>query len=154
MRPMGKLSDIMLKDGTRDRVISDSVRLIDEEVADRRGISGLAIKGGYKIIKRVKKGFVQEAVDGLIDEFIEKLEPYLEEHEGSGGSGSFAGFMTSNKTRVADSLLGVTDQRRDGSTNKTIRKAYDKLRPMAKSNVEQAVPRLGTMVQKYLDQSS
>lgn len=148
---MPTLNDILMKDGVRERVIDDGVILIDQEVGDRKGLSGMAIKGGYAFVKKMKKGFVRGALDGLIDEFMEKLDPFYQEH---GSDEGFADFMVKNKPRIADGLLKVTDQRRDRTSHTALRKAYDKLRPMAKTNVEQAIPRLSKLVQKYLDQEA
>lgn len=145
---MGSLNDIIMKAGVRERVIKDGVVLIDQEVGDRKGITGMAIKGGYAFVKKIKHNFVEDALDGLIDEFIEQLSPFYDEH---GSPKGFDSFMAKNQSRVADGLLKVTDRRRDTTSHGSLKKAYDKLRPMAKSNVEQAVPRLGKLVQKYLD---
>jgi hypothetical protein len=120
-------------------------------VGDKKGLSGMAIKGGYSFVKKLKKGFVRDALDGLIDEFMEQLDPFYKEH---GSAEGFDGFMVQHKARIADGLLKVTDQRRDRTSHKALKKAYDKLRPMAKSNVEQAIPRLSKLVQKYLDQEA
>ena len=145
---MPTLNDILMKTGVRDRVIRDGVVVIDEEVADRKGISGIAIKGGYAFVKKIKKNFVEDALDGLIDEFVTELDPFYQEH---GSRAGFSDFLVRNTSRVADGLLGVTDRRSQRTSQAALRKTYDKLRPMAKANVEQAVPRLSRMVQKHLD---
>ena len=148
---MPSLNDILMKDGVRDRVIDDAVVLIDEEVASKRGITGMAIKGGYKFVKKLKANFVRDALDGLIDEFIEKLDPFYQSH---GSNKGFDAYMRGHASEIADALLEVTDERRNRTSHAALGKAYDKLRPIAKSNVEQAVPRLGRLVQKYLDMES
>src|SRR3712207_8783558 len=40
--------------------------LIDAEVKDKGGISGLAIKAGYSTVKGIKPGFVEKAVEDLL----------------------------------------------------------------------------------------
>jgi len=55
----------------------------------------------------------------------------------------------SNPSRVADALLAITDAKAERSKSNVVKGTYDKLRGSAKKNVEAAVPRLGTMVQKY-----
>ena len=145
---MQSLNDILMKEGVRERVIADGVTLIDQEVADKSGVSGMAIKGGYKFVKKFKKDFVHDALDSLIDEFMKQLEPFYQEH---GSPEGFDNYMMEHRSRIADGLLGVTDARRDRTDNNALRKAYDKLRPMTKANVEQTIPRLSTLIQKYLD---
>lgn len=145
---MPSLNDILLKDSSRGRLIGDGVVLIDQEVAEKKGLGGVAIKGGYAFVKTIKRDFVKDALEGLIDDFVAQLDPFFQEH---GSTKGFGEFMLNNKARVADGLLGVTDRRRDRTSHAALRKAYDKLRPAAKSNVEQAIPRLASMIQKHLD---
>ena len=152
---MATLNDILMKDGVRDRVIDDSVVLVDQEVGDKGGLSGLAIKGGYAFVKTLKKGFVRDALDNLIDDFISRLDPIYQEFTKEHGTpAGFGEHLVKNKSRIAEDLLGVTDDRRNRSSNAGLKKAYDKLRPAAKANVEQAVPRLAKVVQKLLDQAA
>ena len=51
--------------------------------------------------------------------------------------------LLASKSRVADALLGVTDRRAAKSSHRTLRKAYEKLRPIAKGHVEEAIPGIG-----------
>src|SRR5207249_1186620 len=51
----------------RPRLLSDCERLIDDEVKSKGGLSGLAIKGAYKIVCAIKPGLIREAMDGLLD---------------------------------------------------------------------------------------
>src|SRR5579863_5054621 len=72
---MGTLQDKLLAPALRPQVVSDCARLIDEEVAAKSGLSGLAIKGAFAVVKAVKSGIVPEVVDSLLPSFAEKLEP-------------------------------------------------------------------------------
>jgi hypothetical protein len=141
------LKDQLLAPGRRDAVITDCVALIDEQVAEKGGLSGLAIKGAYAVVKAIKPGFIREAVDRLLDEFVARLEPY---HEKAVASGlDVAAFYSAHAPEIADGLLGVTDARAERSNNPTIKKTYEKLRPSAKKHVEAAVPATGRLVAKH-----
>ena len=48
-------------------IVADCCKLIDEEVDSKGGISGFAIKGGYKLVKGFKPGFIPEVVESLVD---------------------------------------------------------------------------------------
>jgi hypothetical protein len=50
---------------------------------------------------------------------------------------------------VADALLGVTDDRAAGSRRDSVKKVYGKLRPQAKKHVEEALPRLGELIDQH-----
>ena len=144
---MSTLKDVLLVPGTRPKVIVDCVRLIDEEVDSKGGLSGLAIKGAYMVVKAVKPGFVSEAIDHMLDDFVSRLEPFHAEAQQK--NEPIGPFMNARGAAVADALLAISDERARGAKHQTVQKAYEKLRPTAKKNVEAAVPRLGRLLAKY-----
>ncbi|MEO7112894.1 MAG: hypothetical protein ABI183_20795, partial [Polyangiaceae bacterium] len=125
----------------------DCCTLIDEEVSDKGGISGLAIKAGYKVVKGVKPGFVKQVVIDLLPEFATALDPIYDEAKTKGKP--VADFFAANSERVADALLAITDEKAARSKSGVVKGTYDKLRGTAKKNVEAAVPRLGRMIEKH-----
>jgi len=68
----------------RGMVIADCVTLIEEEVADKSGFSGIAIKTGYKVVKSFKPGLTAEAVDGFLNEFSTALQPIVDDARAQG----------------------------------------------------------------------
>lgn len=135
----------------RPAILSDCVRLIDDEVKRKGGISGVAIKGGYKIVGKIKPGIFREAMDSLLDDFVSRIEPYWAEHLAAGGDEkNFTELLSKKPDAVADSLLGITDARAARAKNKTIKKAYEKLRPKAKDHVREAVPGVGRTLSRHL----
>jgi hypothetical protein len=127
-------------------IITDCCTLIDEEVASKGGLSGLAVKAGYAAVKGIKPGFITEVVDKLLPEFAKAVDPIWEEGVKTGNA---AGHFTSNKSRVADALLAVTDAKSKNAKSAVVRSTYEKLRGSAKKNVEDAVPRLGKLLEKH-----
>lgn len=144
---MSTLTEILLVPGTRPRVVTDCVRLVDEEVDSKGGLSGLAIKGAYMVVKAVKPGFITEAVDHMLDDFVRRLEPFATEAQQK--SEPVGPFLNARAPAVADALLAISDERAAGAKNQTVKKAYEKLRPTAKKNVEAAIPRIGRLIAKY-----
>ena len=131
----------------RQRLIEDGLKVLDEEVADRGGITGLAIKGAYKVLQNVKPGFLREVVDNLLDDFLVALDPlYQEAAEKKKSAGKH---LVDNSSRVADALLAVTDGRAKKAQRQMIKSAYEKLRPMAKKQVETATPRMAKLVDRH-----
>lgn len=135
-------------DPVRSQVISECETLVDDEVRAKSGFSGAAIKLGYKTVKAVKPGFVRGAIDGLLDDWLERLEPFHSGWRGAGGS--FAEYITARSDEVAEAMLGVTDERAEVSEHKTVRKMYKKMRPSAKDNVVSALPKLGALIEQHL----
>lgn len=135
----------------RPLVLNDCVRVIEDEVGSKSGLSGLAIKGAFKVVSAVKPGIIREAMDHLLDDFVGRLEPLYKQHRAAGGSpSSFASFMLSKKNDVANSLLGITDDRASRAKNPTLKSAYQQLRPQAQKHVEEAIPRIANTLGKYL----
>ncbi len=142
------LKEILLDDSRRPAVVYDMQHLIDEEVDTKSGVSGIAIKSGYGLVKKVKPGIIGDAVDTLLDDFAARLEPFYADYRTS-GTGSLAEYFTGRSDEVADALLSVTDARAEGSRRESIKKVYGKLRPQGKKNVEEALPRLGSLIEKH-----
>jgi hypothetical protein len=144
---MPTLTDMLLVPGSRPKVIADCVQLINEEVDSKGGLTGLAVKGAYALVKAVKPGFVPEAVDHMLDDFVKRLEPFWADAQAK--NEPIGPLMNARAPQVADALLAISDERAARSTNPSLKKAYEKLRPTGKKHVEQAVPRVGRLIQKY-----
>lgn len=140
------LADAINDPSKKGGIIADCIKLIDEEVADKGGLSGLAVKAGYAAVKGIKPGFIAQVVESLMPEFSKALDPIWD--EGVKG-GNPTGHLVSNKARVADALLSVTDAKSKNAKSAVVRSTYEKLRGSAKKNVEDAVPRLGKLLEKH-----
>src|ERR1700759_1595960 len=131
---MSTLSEVLTSDSKKNKVVDDCCALVDSEVADKGGLSGFAIKAGYAAVKGVKPGFIRQVVSDLLPEFATALDPLYQEAQTSGkGAGEF---FISNKERVADALLSITDAKAEKSKSGVVKGTYDKLRGSAKKNVE------------------
>jgi hypothetical protein len=144
---MGTLVDALTDEAKKKDVVKDCCDLIDAEVKEKGGISGLAIKAGYGTVKGIKPGFVEKAVEDLLPEFARVLDPIYSDAKSQNKEVST--FFSSNSERVADALLSITDAKAQRAKSGVAKSAYDKLRSSAKKNVEQAVPRLGKLIAKY-----
>ncbi|MCP4447946.1 MAG: hypothetical protein GY811_21815 [Myxococcales bacterium] len=139
------LKAIITQTETRPVVVDECVELVEAEVQGK----GLIIRGAFKTVKKIKPGFVKGAIDGLLDDWLEKIEPYYGSWQ-SDTSSAFSAHLTSKKREVANDLLKVTDERAESSKHKTAAKMYRKLRPSALNNVETAVPGLAALIGKHL----
>jgi uncharacterized protein DUF6918 len=144
---MATLREILLVPGTRPKVLVDCAKLIEEEVDSKGGLTGLAVKGAFAVVRAVKPGIVPEAIDHMLDDFVGRLEPFWAEAQAK--NEPVGALMNGRAGEVADALLAISDQRAAGAKNQTLRKAYDKLRPAGKKHVEAAVPRIGRLLAKY-----
>jgi hypothetical protein len=144
---MTTLTEALTADSKKAAVVDDCLHLIDEEVHDKGGLTGLAIKAGYKTVQGIKPGFVRQVVSDLLPEFAQALQPIYDDAK-SAGAGVKTHFV-SNSEKVADALLTITDEKAKRSKSGMVKGTYEKLRGSAKKNVEAAVPRLGAMIEKH-----
>lgn len=146
------LAEILLADDKRPMVIEECKILLDREVSRKSGFSGLAIKAGYKVVKKIKPTLIAEAFNDLIDDFAVRLEPIFADYQSQDSQGAFKDFIKQRDADAAEALLGITDDRARRADNKTIKKTYEKLRPYGKKNVQEAVPAIGEMIDKFAAQ--
>ena len=147
---MGKLVDTMLKVENRPVLIRDCATMIDQEVSDKGGLSGMAIKAGYATAKAFKAGMINEVLEGMVDDMVKNLEPLWEEFEKGGKATSLEVYLGARSGQVADALLKISDDRAAKTHHQTLKKVYERLRPTGKKNVEQAVPRVAGLVSRHM----
>jgi hypothetical protein len=145
---MATLRDILLAPQTHPKVIDDGIALVDEQISEKSGISGTAVKLAYKAVVTFSPGHVRYMVEQLMPGMLEKVEPYWDQFQASGG-GSFGDYLAKNGEQLSESLLEVTDARAEGSGRPIIVKAYKSVRGSAAKNVQAALPELGALVQRY-----
>src|ERR1051325_2770126 len=119
MRWMPSLVELLAKDPVRPHVIEDCVELIDAQVKQK----GFIIKSAYATIKAIKKRFIPEVVDGMLDEWLGKLQPHYDRWS-TNKTSSFSDYVIARSDDVAEDLLSVTDGRAERSSHTTARKMY------------------------------
>jgi hypothetical protein len=143
---MSTLKEILSRPGARPQVIRDCEQIIDEEVSSK-GLAGIPIKAAYAVVKAIKPGFIPEVIDGLLDDFADRLDPLYQAAKSK--AEPIPGYFNARVGEAAEALLGITDQRAERSKNHVVRTAYQKMRPMAKKHTEAAIPRVARMIAKH-----
>ncbi len=146
---MADLYSVLTEPSRRREVVRDAEALLDAEVDSKGGLSGLAIKGAFKVVKSFRPGIIPDTIDGLLDDFATRLDPFYQDHATKAGGRSIADYLTGRKSEVADALLAITDGRARVTRHTTLKSAYEKLRPEAKKHVEAAVPGVGRLIEKH-----
>lgn len=141
----------LLREDLIDQVVSDCVTLINEEVAKKRGLSAVVIKGGLKVVEKIRPDLLSALFYSLLPSFVEKLSPLYERFSMLDEStrGSFAHFLSSHASELALLLLEVTDRRAAVSKLGALVKVYEKLRPLAQDQIMSAVPALAQLLAKH-----
>jgi hypothetical protein len=146
---MPNLVEQLGKEPGREAVIADCVELIDTQVKQK----GFLIKSAYATIKAIKRKFVPEVVDSLLDDWLGKLQPHFDKWSATKAN-TLTEFLVARGEDVAEDLLSVTDVRAQKSSHGTAKKMYLKMRDGAKKNVVEAIPDLAKLVQKHLEATS
>jgi Family of unknown function (DUF6918) len=142
------LQEILLAPGTKPRVVDDCYALIQQEVGDKSGISGTAIKLAYKTATTFAPGHVRHMVGTLLPRMVEELQPFWADFNAAGGT-EFGDYLAKRGDEVADALLTVTDDRAAASGRPVIVKAYRSVRSGAAKHIQAALPQVGELVLKY-----
>jgi hypothetical protein len=144
---MGSLVETIKDDTARRAVVDDCVRLLEAEVSSKRGISGVAIKGGFKTVKKMRPGMIPMAMNHLLDDFAAQIDPIWAECQASGQKPG--AYFSGRKSDVANALLSITDERGRQSDQKVLVKIYGKLRPSAVVHIGAAIPGLTELIVKH-----
>jgi hypothetical protein len=142
------LQEILLSPQTRPQVTADCFTLIEQELADKSGVSGTAVKLAYKTVNAFMPGHVRFMVGEMLPDMVARLEPFWADFTTSGGSG-FGDYVVKRSDEVSQALLSVTDARAAGSGRPTVIKAYGSVRGHAVKHVQAALPRVGDLVMSY-----
>lgn len=144
---MGTLRELAGEPAKRKQLIDDALSVVDAEVGDKGGISGMAIKAAYAMAKGIAPGILHKALDTLANEFLDALQPFYDQAKQQGVG--LRAFLETKRGDAANALLAITDQRAAGESGGALKKGYEKLRPTAQKHVEAAVPRLADLIQRF-----
>lgn len=144
-----QLADILLAEDYRDTVVDRITEVIEQQVANRKGLSGAGLRTAMKMAKSARPDILPTAVNRLLPEFCEALEPHFQQFQDS-DEADFHAFVMAREDAVAEDMLAVTDRKADASTNKTFKKMYKQLRGSAGGEIRAALPHLAQLVQARL----
>lgn len=127
----------------------DCTHLIDEQVSAKTGLSGMALKATYKVVKGIGNDYVPGAIRRLLPETLTALSPLWTEGTQQGDS---VAYLTEHSDRTADVILSTTDARIAKKGGGLVGASYQKLRKSVKRDVVNAVPELAKIIDKYAGQ--
>lgn len=119
---------------------------MDEQVASKSGLSGLALKAAYGVVKGIGPNYISGALERLLPETFSALAPLWEEGIQVGNP---VDHLSQNRARAADLILSVTDTKIERAKNGIVRASYQKFRQSVKPDVEEAVPGLALIIQEH-----
>ncbi len=145
------MKQILRNQAQREAFIGDCVLIIENQVKSQNGISGLAINNAYRMLNKLTPGATWQATEILVDDFAEKIEPYLREFtQKYSDYQQLPNFLESKAEIIAESFLQVTDAKVHQFDSSVLLTFYKTLRPFARKHVERAVPDIAFVLCKYL----
>jgi|SRR5690554_5638508 len=145
---MTTLASVSADPQQRAQLVQDIAVLIDRQVQAVGGLSGMAIRTGYKVVSSLKSGrMIPAAVNVLLDDFCVALEPFVAEAQASGKPLSSA--WRGRERAVSEALLAITD-RKAKNASPMLQKPYKKLRGFGEAQVVAAVPEIATLLERYV----
>lgn len=136
------LPDLLCDPARRDEVVSAMVGTIEQEVAGKSGVTGLALKTALKAVQKINPDLIRKAVNGMLPDMAAKLNPIWADK----GAVPFGEYLPSRSDEAADALLSVSDERASRPDNKALAKIYGTVRPKAKAHVVEALPAVGRTI--------
>ena len=140
-------NSILVNPKKKESIVSDLNQLLDTQVSGMGGVSGLMMKAGYATIKSFSPGYCTRAIEGLLPESFNALDPIWDEGIQMGDP---VENMIKNKDPVADALLGITDGKIERSKNNTLKAVYGKCRDSVKKHIEEAVPGFAKIIDNHV----
>ena len=141
------LSHKIQNEDLQANVVADCTQLIDEQVSAKGGLSGMALKATYKLVKGVGPSYIPGAIGRLLPDAFAAIDPIWEEGVASGNP---VEYLSQNSSRTADMILSVTDARVKGNTG-IVGTSYQKLRKSVKGDVEAAIPGLAKIIDTHIN---
>ncbi len=145
---MADLQTVLTDPSRRLQVVRDAEQLLNDEVDRKSFLVSAVLKAAMKGVKTVRPAIIPDTLDGLLDDFAKRLDPFYQAHLASGGR-SLVDSFTARKGEIADALLAITDDRARVTRHTTLKKAYEGLRPQGKKHVEEAIPGVARLVEKH-----
>jgi hypothetical protein len=141
------LRDILADPAAKSRFIAGGVALIESEVSSKSGLQGMALKAGFKTLKKVRPGILRSALEMLLPHFAPVVEPHFSRGQ---SDGDVAGYFARHASGVAEAMLQVTDARAAQASNRLLKRTYRSLRGQALTHTTQAMPGVGRLLASFV----
>ena len=142
------LSAQLRDDQLTSSIAADCTKLMDEHVSAKSGVSGMALKATYRVVRGLSSDYIPGAIQRLLPEAISALEPMWEKGLASGDP---VEYLTQNSELTADTILSVTDTKIQRVKSKLICTSYSKLRKSVKSDISAAIPGFANILSKHVN---
>jgi hypothetical protein len=142
---MTTLADILLAPEKHDALVARTGEWVERYVHESSGLRGMALKAGLAAAKAARADAVPRAVNRLLPEFANALEPYWQRFRASGET-DFSAYLKRHAREATAAMMAATDTRIAASPNKALHAGYKRLRGTLASELEKLLPQIARMI--------
>ncbi|MBX2800904.1 MAG: hypothetical protein KTR31_24700 [Myxococcales bacterium] len=140
------LVEAMEDPAKRGAILAGCEKLVQDEVAATTGMSGVALRAGFKAFRSLRPDMLRRALERLVPLFL----PVIQRHWEAAGDRGPGTHFASRRDDIADELLAVTDGLAERASNRVLVRTYRTLRGRARHYVVAAVPKIPDVVLPHL----
>lgn len=144
---MTTLAQLLLAPDRHDALVARTSAWVERYVHESHGLRGTALKAGLAAARAARPDAVERAVNRLLPEFAEALEPYWQKFRASGEK-DFSAYLKRHARGAAAAMMERTDARIAASPNKTLHAGYRRLRGTLAAELEKMLPDIARMIGK------
>ncbi len=141
---MTSLIEILTSPERRPVAVQALSDVVEAEVRGTSGLSGMALRAGFAAATKLRPDLVPRAIDRLLPEFAAQLDPYWQQR----GAQPFGAHLQEHREAVSEDLLSVADHRLADPQHAALAKIYGAMRPKARGQVADSLPRLGAAIEE------
>jgi hypothetical protein len=140
------LQDVLQDPTVYTSLVNSCQDLVEQQVASKGGVSGIALKTTYALVKGVGPTYLTGAIARLLPEVMTALEPLWDEGLALGNP---VDHLSQNRQQAAVYLLTITDLKAQTTHYKVVKNSYQKLRESVRADIEAAVPQLAKILAEH-----
>lgn len=114
------------------------------------GITGMALKGLLKAAQSARDDVVPTAIDAVLPDLANALEPYWDTYSAGVAASSFGAYLTENREAVAGELARIADGFVEDRELGGLTKLYTSARNKGISVLEQHLGALGDVLEGFM----
>lgn len=150
---MTTLVDILGAPRHRAALITEAVSLIEAQVASSRGLKGVGLRAGLAMLKAARPGLLTRAVERLLPDFAQALEPLYRRFRESPTT-DFSVFLQQHGTEVVHAAMTTADARVARSSHASLNSGYARLRGAIEAELRAAIPAIGHLLGRHVSQKN
>ena len=141
----GSLGKALERSSVRPEVVNALTDAIQQNAEDQDGLAGK----GFQALENFRPGIIHSFLNERVGDYADALQPLWDSYQAAGAQGGFGAYLASKPQEASDALIGVSDRLADSTDSGTLRMIYRMARPDAQTEVTNALPQIGSIMEKY-----